>query len=191
MGAAELGRLTVEDFAIHEPHPFADRLRIKSTEADSWLRYFRPKTSVFGEWILWDETVELVLWGIKRAKQLGSKLLFVRESGNPLYDDRTPNPQQGFANLWNRTKKQAGIKGGLPFGSLRDTLPDHLREAYSSEIASMCLTHGTPGVDQLINCYSNKPWRAFHDAVRKSHDFYAPLWAAHRSPMDREPARRS
>jgi integrase len=180
MGAAELGRLTISDFVLKSKHDFSDQLGIASTDDDSWLRYFRPKTDVFGEWSLWPETVELVQWAITRAKKIGSDIIFCRETGTPLYDESTPNPQQGFANLWNRVKAQADFKAdqSLPFGSLRDTLPDYLRQKYSSEIASLCLTHGAPGADQLIDCYANKPWAQLHKAIQEARGFYKPVFDA-------------
>ena len=80
MGAAELGRLTITDFALMQPHPHPNKLGIETTNADSWLRYFRPKTEVFGEWCLWPETVEIVEWGIARATNHRQRPAFL--SGN-------------------------------------------------------------------------------------------------------------
>jgi hypothetical protein len=48
MGAAELGRLRTKDFLLHHRHEFADRLGFDSTEADSFIRFLRPKTGVSG-----------------------------------------------------------------------------------------------------------------------------------------------
>jgi hypothetical protein len=183
MGAAELGRLLVSDFYLGEAHPYPQKLRIESTAADNYLRYFRPKIEVFGEWSLWPETVELVTWAIARAKNIGSELIFCRETGRPLYDETTKKPDAGFANLWSDCRKRSGIKLKLPFGSLRDTLPDYLRAEHDSELASLCLTHGTPGVDQLIDCYSNKPWGCFHEALKASRAYYAPVFEKHKPPM--------
>ena len=52
MGAAELGRLTREDFLPNYQHEFQRKLKFKSTSEDSFCREFRPKTKIFGEWIL-------------------------------------------------------------------------------------------------------------------------------------------
>ena len=68
MGAAELGRLVEGDFSIRQPHPYADRLHFHSTPEDSFARFLRPKTHVFGEWLLWDETVQMVEWGLRAVK---------------------------------------------------------------------------------------------------------------------------
>ncbi len=179
MGAAELGRLVIDDFCVDQPHPFAKKLGIHSTAADCFLRYFRPKTGVFGEWYLWPETVELVRRAIERSKAIGSDLIFCRETGTPLYDERLKKPDAGFANLWGYCRKRSKITKKLPFGSLRDTLPDHFRGTCDNpEIASICLTHGTPGVDKLIDCYANKPFGQLHEAIKKSRAYYAPVFDA-------------
>ena len=130
MGAAELGRLVIDDFAIKVKHPYPTKLGIRTKATDSWLRYFRPKTEVFGEWKLWPETVDLVEWAIARANKIGSNLIFCRTTAKPLFDDDSAKPDAGFANLWERCLNRSKIETKLPFGSLRDTLPDYLRQTY-------------------------------------------------------------
>ena len=63
MGAAELGRLQIGDLLLLHKHEFADRLSFFSTENDSFIRTLRPKTRVFGEWLLWPETVKMLQLG--------------------------------------------------------------------------------------------------------------------------------
>jgi hypothetical protein len=60
MGAAERGRLVESDFSLPLPNPFADRLHFDSTPEDSLARFLRPKTHVFGERLLWEETAQMV-----------------------------------------------------------------------------------------------------------------------------------
>ena len=91
--------------------------------------------------------------------------------------------------MWNRlldrVQKSHKDFPRLPFGSLRDTLPNMLRQDYSDELASLCLAHGSPSKgDALLECYANKPFGRFFDAVRKLHDFYAPVFAAVTDPFD-------
>ena len=106
MGAAELGRLVIDDFLLDRPHQFAEKLEFASTPDDSFLCYFRPKTEVFGEWLLWTGTVPMVRWAIDRSKRLKTKTLFVWETGKPIYDESMTNAQMGFANLWERLIKR-------------------------------------------------------------------------------------
>lgn len=174
MGAAELGRLRMKDFLLQHRHEFADRLGFHSTEADSFIRFLRPKTGVFGEWFLWPETVEMVRWGFVRSQEVGSEVLFVSEKGCPWYNERASrNPQAKFTNVLNnlirRIQKSDSTFRRLAFGTLRDTLPNMLRQNHSSEMASICLAHGsTYKGDKLIDCYTDKPFGRFHDLMRES-----------------------
>ncbi len=189
MGAAELGRVQTDDFQFNEAHPHAAKLAFLSTEADSFLTLFRPKTDVFAQWLLWPEVVQMVRWAIKRSEGLGTKLLFVWETGKPMYDEESANPQAGFANHWNRlldrVKKSQAAFQRLPLGSLRDTLPDVLRQRYTDDIASLCLAHGSPSkADNLLECYANKPFGRLHTAIRELGAFFAPVFSAVTDPLD-------
>ena len=50
-GAAEVGRLTMDEVLFDHAHEFASRLNFETTSADSFIRLNRPKSSMFGEWI--------------------------------------------------------------------------------------------------------------------------------------------
>ena len=56
------------------------------------------------------------------------------------------NPQYKFANLWTdvteKLKETDETFPKYPFGSLRDTLPDELRQTTDDELASLALAHG-------------------------------------------------
>ncbi|QDV69001.1 hypothetical protein Poly24_27150 [Rosistilla carotiformis] len=188
MGAAELGRLKSQDILLFHKHEFQDRLGFESTSRDSFIRYLRPKTSVFGEWLLWPETVQLVQWGLERSRQIGSELIFVSEKGTPWYNvQHNKNPQAKFTNTFNRLIKRVQKSDPefrrLAFGTLRDTLPNILRIRHSSEMASLCLAHGsTYRGDKLIDCYTNKPFGRFHDLMRSARNHLEPVFQA--SPED-------
>lgn len=67
----------------------------------------------------------------------------------------------------------------LPFGTLRDTLPDTLRHLVGDEIATLSLAHGTPFAgDSLLECYDNKPFERLHKALRELRAHFAPVFAA-------------
>jgi hypothetical protein len=187
MGAAELGRLVESDFIFRQSHQYTDRLHFHSTPEDSFARFLRPKTHVFGEWLLWDETVQMVEWGLRAARRLKSDILFVSDRGRPLYRERTQNPHSKFSNVWNslirRVQKSDPGFRRLPVGTLRDTLPDLLRHRYSDEIASLSLAHGSPfHGDSLLECYGNKPFGRLHTALRELRAHFAPVFAA--APSD-------
>ena len=188
MGAAELGRVIAADILLRQRHSFHAQLNFTSTDQDCFLRYLRPKTGVFGEWLLWPETIQILEWGLERSRRFGSELLFVSERGEPWYNElSSKNPQAKFTNVFNalikRVQKSEPEFRRLPFGTLRDTLPNILRIHHSSEMASICLAHGsTFRGDKLIDCYTNKPFGRFHDLMRTSREYLAPVFDA--APAD-------
>jgi len=191
-GAAELGRLEINEFHLEEKHLYAKRLvGFESTEQDSFLTVIRPKTEVFGEWYLWPETVQIVRWGVERSRKIGSTLIFVTEKGNRWYDENCTNAQAKFANEWNRlldrTVKSEPAFRRLPFGALRDTMTNTVRSHYDGELAHMVLAHGTAFVgDNLLDAYANKPWGKLHAALKELHGMYAPVFHATSSPLATE-----
>lgn len=203
MGAAELGRLQIGDPLLSHMHEFADRLNFVSTENDSFVRTLRPKTTVFGEWLLWPETVEMLRWGVARRKKIAGfgpdALLIVSEHGKPWYNEvASKNPQAKFANVWKelirRVRKEKDLENfrHLPFGTLRDTLPDVIRHRYSDELASLCVAHGsTFKGDKLLDCYTNKPFGRLHQAIRELHAHFAPVFAAAPSDPTAKPRRQT
>jgi len=183
MGAAELGRLVKEDILLDTEHEHAGRLHFDSTDADSFIRFLRPKTGVFGEWLLWTEAAEMLRWGLDRARRIRSDVLFVSDQGQPWYNERASNAQYKFANTWNRlldrVRKSHPDFRRLPFGTLRDTLPDLLRHRERDDLASICLAHGSPfHGDNLLECYGNKPFGRLHRALRELRDYFSPVFAA-------------
>ena len=184
MGAAELGRLTVDDFLFDHKHEYADHLSFESSKADNFIRLLRRKTGVFGEWLLWPETVEMVRWGFSRSDALSSNLLFVSQKGRPWYDESASrNPQAKFTNVFNRLiyriQKSDPSFRRLSFGSLRKTLPSLLRARHSSEMASICLAHGsTFKGDELLDCYTDKPFGRFHQQMREAHSMVDAMFDA-------------
>lgn len=183
MGAAEMGRLETGDVILHRAHEHADRLHFNSTDDDSFIRFLRPKTSVFGEWLLWGPTVTMIRWALARSKDCGSNILLVSDRGEPWYSEDSTNSQAKFANVWkrlfNRVKKSQHEFRYLPFGTLRDTVPDLLRHRFGDELASLSLAHGSPfSGDNLLDCYGNKPFGRLHTALRELEQYFRPVFQA-------------
>ncbi|AMV40158.1 hypothetical protein [Planctomyces sp. SH-PL62] len=169
MGAAEGGRLARGDILLGHRHEYAERLHFSSTVEDSFVRLLRSKTEVFGEWLIWPETARMLRWRLERSRNIGSELLLVSEEGMPWYREHETNAQYHFANVWTRLLKRVRKSDPefpiLPFGMLRDTLPDLLRHRESDDLASLCLAHGQPFQgDNLLECYGNRPFGRLHDA---------------------------
>ena len=169
-GAAEVGRVQWEDIFLDQDHPWK-KSGLQIWEGGHWTGFRRPKTDVLGWWMLWPETVELLLEWKNHCRKIFDReikpkdTLIIRESGNPLYGT-SKNGQQAFANQFNRLKKQCKKTGhpvtDLPPGTLRDQFADWCggNEAEAT-IASVALAHGIPhkGDKLLYKHYSNRPWR--------------------------------
>jgi len=178
MGAAEVGRLRISDFLLNHEHEYQRKLKFESTKEDSFCRMFRPKNKVFCEMLLWPEVVPWVRWGIDRAKRLKTDVIFCNDKGDPLYVEDAANPQYQFANMWSDVIEKLANEDfpKLPFGSLRDTLPDELQQVYTDEIASLSLAHGKRiGADTLLDCYANRPFGKLHKAIRATRTFFLPV----------------
>ncbi len=64
----------------------------------------------------------------------------------------------------------------LPFGSLRDVLPDLLRLRYSDDVASLALQHGKIRDDPLLQHYANMPFRRLFEATRELRSHIQPMF---------------
>ena len=92
-------------------------------------------------------------------------------TGQPWFRPHSKNPQSAFQNwftaLLKRVRRVHPDFRKLPFGSIRDLLPNILRQEYSDEVASICLQHGDPSEDDLLKCYANVPYRKLFKATQE------------------------
>jgi hypothetical protein len=180
-GASEVGQWRMSDYQLHARHPHAAAIGITSDDSDSWIVGRRPKTGIYGEHLLWNEVAEAV-----KPFLDGRRVLPVTSSGKPWYRPHSMNAQTQFANWWTSLllevrEKHADIPK-LPFGSLRDLLPDILRRNYSDEVASLALQHGKLSTDDLLDCYANLPFPRLFEATRELHAKFKPFLDALKTP---------
>ena len=173
-GASEVGQWSAKEYHLFAKHPHAVALGMESTDADSWIVGKRPKTGIYGEHLLWEEVARAV-----RPFLDGREVLPVTGSGKPLYRTHSKNAQSGFGNWWknllDRVRENHSDFPRLPFGSLRDLLPNLLRREYSDEVASLALQHGKLSSDDLLDCYSNLPFRKLFEATREFRTIFKPF----------------
>lgn len=179
-GAAEIGRLIVSEILLNYLHEYAERLQFEATDTDSFVRLKRPKSKMFGEWLLWPETANILRWAIDRANRIGTPFLVTTNEGAKLFDEHRSNPQSAIANRWSKLLKKVQRRDSefpsYPYGSLRDTLPDMLRQRGQDSLASICLAHKTSyKADNLLEAYGNKPFGRLHSAIRELHKVFAPM----------------
>ena len=168
-GASEIGQWPVTLYTLNRKHPKADLLGITSTDADSWVTGPRPKTSIYGEHLLWPQ----VALAVKPFLD-GRPFLPMTRDSTPLYRPHSANPQTGFQNWWARILKRTDVPK-LPFGSLRDLLPNTLRAEYGDDVASIALQHGTNKCDDLLDCYANTPFGKLFEATRELEERFKPF----------------
>ena len=180
-GASEVGQWSTKNYHLFAKHPHADKLGFKSTDADSWVLGKRPKTGIYGEHLLWEEVARAV-----KPLLDGREVLPVTKhpKGKPWYRPHSKNAQSQFGNWWAgdngllervRADKDHANFPKLPFGSLRDLLPNVLRREFSDEVASLCLQHGKLGDDDLLKCYANLPFKKLFEATRELHAMFVPF----------------
>ncbi len=117
----------------------------------------------------------------------GRDVLPITRLGTRWYKRRSKNPQRKFTDWWTdlieRVQKNDPDFPYLSFGTLRDLLPDVLRNRFSDDVASLALQHGSLGEDQLLKCYANLPFKRLFEATTElSPDFRPMLDALHSSP---------
>jgi hypothetical protein len=173
-GASEVGQWPTKYFTLHQSHPHAAVIGFRMSGSDSWVTGNRPKTGVYGEHLLWPEVAEAILPFLD-----GRSVFPLSRTGAFWYRTHSSNPQAGFARWWGRLvvraqKRHPGLPN-YPFGSLRDTLPDSIRNEIGGEIASLCLHHGSATSDDLLNLYTTLPFRRLFEATEALRKRFLPL----------------
>lgn len=163
MGAAEMGRLELSDFIFDN----GDEFVIDMLTSEGMLRFVRPTTGAYSEWLLWPETVEAAKWAIARASERGSELIFVSDDGNPMWRDQTTNPSCVFRRHWHQLLNSVEDQGvpSLPLGTIRKQMAEQLRRERGNDISRLFLGHVPTAGDQLL--WMQRPYRQLHEALRQ------------------------
>jgi integrase len=186
-GAAEVGRVQWEDIYLNQDHPWrAEGLNIGA--GGDWIGFLRPKTDVLGWWMLWPETVTLLSqWKGQCRALLGRDVqpkdpIILRETGKPLYNEKSKNGQTGFYNHFERLKKKCERMGtpvaDLPPGTLRNQFADWCGgDEANATVASVALAHGLPHKDDklLYKHYANRPWRKLFEKQQEFREYCRPV----------------
>lgn len=143
------------------------------------LKFIRPKTKVYGEWLIWPETLEALR---ERQSKTKGEWLLVSSTGRPLAA-RTTGGNKGtrIPNIWENlmrtcVRAQPNFRC-LPIKYLRKTASNMVRKVSDGEIAGMFLMHGQPvRGDMLANVYSNKPWDKLDAATEQVRTMLAPMF---------------
>lgn len=122
------------------------------------IEYRRSKTGVYAEFLLWDETLELLKpykgqEGVLFRTRRGKTLVSFSDKGNAVDSVR---------QLWDKLRKRAGVKGS--FKLLRKTASQAIRDIKGSDYAEAFLAHTEKGVGASYNRFQH--WQGLAQAVK-------------------------
>lgn len=192
---AEQGTLLLDHIFLNQEHPNARYLReiakFDCRPEDRFILYRRNKSKVYGEFLLWPQTVEILRWAVERQRSICSKLglpfrnLLVTKKGTLFYrlTSGKKNQSQIFGNRWDalikRVRKDHADFPDYSFTSLRDTAGDLVRHVAGGEVSAVFLMHGQPVVeDNLLDLYTNRPFGKVFEALRTLQERLKPMFDA-------------
>ncbi len=164
-GAAEIATLQLDEITIDGPH---GHYPIHG----SFIKRIRFKTGVYGEWMLWPETVRAIEWMKRRRGATQETALVVSKNGRPLNQQTAGGSRNmRIPNTWNTLLKRIRRKDfptfrKLSFNKLRKTAASFVRRKYGGEVAGMFLAHGKVVTDELLERYADRNFRPVFKACR-------------------------
>ena len=197
-GMAEIASLLIGEVVLFQAHEARHQeiLHYPTTNADSFIKRIRRKNGVYGEFILFPQTVEAMQWVLDlRSKQpnpTADALLLLNDKAEP-YDKPTKSENRNqqipnrFADIIRRVRTDHEDFRSLSFGKLRKTAGDLIRRFSDGEIFGVFMCHGQPvASDDLADVYSNRPFGKVFAATRTVQDFLKPMFDA-AGPMPFKP----
>jgi hypothetical protein len=178
-GVAEIASLTVGEVCLFQAHSPREQelLHYETTDRDSFIKRVRPKSGVYGEFILFPQTVQAMQWALARRRRqpgFGPEAPLLLNARGERYDKPTSSGNRNqqipnrFAALRARVRKDGHEMSDLSFGKLRKTSADLVRRFSDGEIAGVFLFHGRPvQTDDLADVYTNRPFGKMFAAIRR------------------------
>jgi hypothetical protein len=199
-GMAEISSLLIGELYLFRAHEARHQeiMNYTTTNADSFVKRIRRKNGVYGEFILFPQTVESMQWALaRRSKQRNPDFdapLLLNDAAEP-YDKPTAGGNRNqqipnrFADLIRRIRVDQKDFRRLSFGKLRKTAGDLIRRFSDGEIFGVFMCHGQPvATDDLADIYSNRPFGKVFIAIRKVQEYLKPMFdAAGPSPFIAQP----
>ncbi len=137
----------------------------KHVEGD-YVKRLRPKTKVYGEFVIWDLTRQAM--GEPQAE--GRVLL--NGNGNPLHSKVKGKQSRQIKNAWDRllkrVKKHHDKFKTMGFHGMRRTAIQFIRDESDGETAGVFACHGKPvPQDKMLGLYSNPVFPRVFEAQKK------------------------
>ncbi|MCE9530027.1 MAG: hypothetical protein K8T89_02640 [Planctomycetes bacterium] len=187
-GAAESASLLVGEVFLRAPHAprHQEMLGVKLAPGDSFIKRIRRKSGVYGEFLLFAETVRGLEWAISERKRLGvikpEDRLLLNSNGQPLdkatiggnSNKQIPNR---FARLLQRIKDNNHLISALPVKMLRKTGGDIVKRFSDGEIGAVFLCHGKPvASDDLSDVYTTRPFGKLFETLQEVEGYLSPVF---------------
>jgi hypothetical protein len=189
-GVAEIASLLVGEVVLFKGHEarHLELLGYQTTNADSFIKRIRRKSGVYGEHILFPQTVVAMQWALQRRSKhpdfQSEAVLLLNDRGVP-YNQPTKGNHRNqqipnrFADLRQRIRRDHSDFPALSFGKLRKTAGDLVRRFADGEIFGVFMCHGQPvKTDDLADVYSNRPFGKVFKAIREIQEYLQPVFAA-------------
>jgi hypothetical protein len=198
---AESATLRVGEIHLRTPHSPRHRevLNFESTAADSFIKRKRRKNKVYGEFWLFNITVQGMEWALRQRKKhanFGSEArLLLNGKGEP-FDKPTAggNANRQFANSFARLLDRIEDDGNqitrLPFKMLRKTGGDLVKRFSDGEVMGVFHSRGRVEAtkDNLDDLYANRPFGKVFRALQQVEKYLQPMFeAAGSDPFTKPP----
>lgn len=193
---SEFGTLRLDQIFLRQKHGFDNLIHYDSNPGQSWIKRVRLKSKVYGEWLLWPQTVAAIEWAIERRKKqpdFGPDALLALTDRNLPYYGQTDggNNASRISKLWyrglmDRIQKDKDNEAfpRLSPKSLRKTAGNLMRDTAGGEVMGVFLAHGKPVKnDDLAEQYSNRPYARVFEALGALNLRLQPLWDAVPEPF--------
>ncbi|MAG93376.1 MAG: hypothetical protein CMJ48_06460 [Planctomycetaceae bacterium] len=169
-GMKEIATLTIGEVFLQQGHSreHCELLAFDSTNQHSFIKRVRRKNSVYGEFILFPQTVEAMRWALARRLRQPNPApdqpLLLNDRCEA-YDKRTKGGNRNqqipnrLADLIRRIRDDDNKIRSLSFGKLRKTAGDLIRRVSDGEISGVFLCHAQAVKnDGLADVYTNRPF---------------------------------
>ena len=147
---------------------------------DVTIKRIRRKTHVYGEFLLWPESIEALDWFRKENKRMGataSPYVLLSKAGEPA-------SEQSIANAWASLRRRIISADShfpkLSFKYLRKTAAQMVRDVSDGETAKVLLCHGSPvPEDELLEMYSVRSFAKCDEALKRVRAHILPVLREH------------
>ena len=188
-GVAEIASLLVGEVVLFKGHEerHQEILGYQTTNADSFIKRIRRKNSVYGEHILFPQTVEAMQWVLERRRKHPDfhpeSVLLLNDKGEAYNrptkgNHRNQQIPNRFADLLQRIRRDHPDFPRLSFGKLRKTAGDLIRRFAGGEIHAVfsCVTASRLRPTILTDVYSNRPFGKVFKAIREVQEYLQPVF---------------